>query len=290
MIYLASPYSHESFGVRTKRYIAACKAAGELMSRGEEVFSPIAHSHGIALCGDLPIGWEYWENIDRECLRVCSSVTVLKLDGWEQSKGISAEVAIAEELGLPVTYADPKSLGNRGEMNGMKKKARKRTTLTPQQKADRARQRMIEKAHESSTGTYSAKFVAPVFQRMIRAEAAARPECLSPAVVEGKMHHVGRFVRQCVCVTCGRVAPWTSKNGIIQTGHFLPSRCFSILYEEDNVAPQCIRCNNYEHGALDRFRLTRLKATKRQFTHEELVDMRIGYKARLEAAVKRMRR
>jgi hypothetical protein len=36
-------------------------------------------------------------------------------------------------------------------------------------------------------------------------------------------------------------------------------------------------------------RLERLKATTRQFTRDELVDMRIEYAARLKAAEERMR-
>lgn len=173
-----------------------------------------------------------------------------------------------------------------------------RMTLTPEEKAERARQRMIETAHGMSTATYSRKNVAPIFQKMIRAEAAAWPECRAPAVVNGKIYHVDRVVGQCVCVTCGKVAPWTTQIGTMQSGHFLPGRLFSTLYEEDNIAPQCSHCNEHEHGAPDRFRLwmaavrgeetierlVRLKATTRQFTGEELVDMRISFAARLKAA------
>jgi hypothetical protein len=107
MIYLASPYSDPSLGVRTNRYLAACKAAAELIRDGSFVFSPIAHSHGIALCGNLPGDWAYWQDADRAILKICSHVTVLKLDGWEESKGIAAEVLIAEELGKPVVYVEP---------------------------------------------------------------------------------------------------------------------------------------------------------------------------------------
>ena len=107
MIYLASPYSHESLLVRTKRYMAACQAAAELMAAGQVVFSPIAHTHGIALCGDLPMGWDYWERVDREFLAACSSVTVLCIDGWRESKGVAAEVDVALGAGKHVTYADP---------------------------------------------------------------------------------------------------------------------------------------------------------------------------------------
>ena len=111
MIYLASPYSHESLLVRTQRHIAACQAAAELMGRGEVVFSPIAHTHPIATVGSLPLGWDYWEKVDREFLAVCDSVWVLTLDGWEESVGVQAEIAIAEAAGKHVTYADPASFG-----------------------------------------------------------------------------------------------------------------------------------------------------------------------------------
>jgi hypothetical protein len=181
------------------------------------------------------------------------------------------------------------------------KKTRK-PTLTAEEKAERARQRMIEKAYEKSTGTYSAECVAPVFQQMIRAEAAAQATSVTAAIVNGGLEHVLRMVGQCVCVTCGKVSPWTTQEGTMQTGHFVPGRTFSVLYREDNVAPQCSYCNNYLHGATDRFRLwmsavrgdetierlERLKATTRQYTREDLVDMKIGYKVRLEAAKERM--
>ena len=178
-------------------------------------------------------------------------------------------------------------------------------TLTPEDKAKRARQRKIQKAKEYSLGTYSRKFVAPVFQRMIRAEAGALPEGFTPAIVKGHLRDVLRCVGQCACVTCGRVLLWfnrSASSGSMDTGHFLASRCASILYEEDNVSPQCVRCNQHEHGAQDRYRLwmvavrgeetierlERLKNTPRQFTRDELVDMRIGFEARLKAAEERM--
>lgn len=104
MIYLASPYSHPDPSVRVARFHAACKAAADLMVKGHVVFSPIAHSHPIAMAGDLPLGWEYWEAFDRQMLSICSGVFVLQLPGWEESKGLKAELALAEEMGIPVVY------------------------------------------------------------------------------------------------------------------------------------------------------------------------------------------
>lgn len=104
MIYLASPYSHPDADVRWMRFEMACTAAANLMGRGEIVFSPIAHSHSLATIGSLPTDWDYWEKVDRHFIEVCDSVWVLMLDGWEESKGVHAEIAIAESLGKSPVY------------------------------------------------------------------------------------------------------------------------------------------------------------------------------------------
>jgi hypothetical protein len=101
--YLASPYSHPDPAVRERRYRAACRATAEMLRAGEVVFSPVVHSHPLVPYG-LPTGWEYWERFDRAVLTRCDAVTVLTLDGWEDSAGVQAEVAIAGELGLPIQY------------------------------------------------------------------------------------------------------------------------------------------------------------------------------------------
>ena len=161
------------------------------------------------------------------------------------------------------------------------------------------RDRMILKAREYTFGTYVTNFVAPEFQQMIRAEAGAKPSgSNATAILSGEAQYVYRRQGQCVCVTCGLVLPWSSGIGGMHTGHFLGSRCFSIVFEEDNVAPQCSSCNRYHSGRPELFtlwmkhvrgaeiieRLRRLKATARHFTREELVDMRIEFKRRLKEA------
>lgn len=103
MIYLASPYSHPEPAVRQERFEAVCRAAAELIRQGYVVFSPIAHSHGIAQHG-LPLDWGYWERHDRRLLAACDELWVLMLDGWEDSRGVQAEVAIAQAMGKPVRF------------------------------------------------------------------------------------------------------------------------------------------------------------------------------------------
>ena len=106
MIYLASPYSSDNSDVRLVRFYKACSAAARLMRKGMHVLSPIAHSHFIAECGGLPGDWKFWREFDLELLKACDSMTVLMLEGWRESKGVQAEIKIAEEMGMPVTYIE----------------------------------------------------------------------------------------------------------------------------------------------------------------------------------------
>ena len=106
VVYLASPDSHPDAAVREARFQAACHAAAELMRAGHLVFSPVAHSHSIAAWG-LPTDWCFWERCDRELLSRCDAVIVLTLDGWEQSRGVQAEIEIARALGKPVQSLAP---------------------------------------------------------------------------------------------------------------------------------------------------------------------------------------
>jgi hypothetical protein len=76
------------------------------MRAGFVVFSPITHSHPIHLHG-VPGDWGYWEAFDRVMIGACSRVVVLRLDGWKESRGVKAEISIAQELGKPVECVDP---------------------------------------------------------------------------------------------------------------------------------------------------------------------------------------
>lgn len=107
MIYLASPYTHQFHEVIEQRFDAACRAAGKLMAAGHVVFSPIAHMHPIAVRCELPRGWDFWHRYDREFVLASEKVVVLMIDGWDTSKGVAAEVAIAHEAGIPVEYMWP---------------------------------------------------------------------------------------------------------------------------------------------------------------------------------------
>lgn len=108
MIYLASPYSHPDISVRERRIYWVTQAAAAMARRGELVYSPLTHSHPIALAGDLPGGWDYWRAHDEWMLERCSVLAVLMLPGWRESVGVQAEIALARKRGIPITMVEGK--------------------------------------------------------------------------------------------------------------------------------------------------------------------------------------
>lgn len=102
MIYLASPWSHSDAEVRRQRYEAAVKATAALINAGRMVYSPIVYSHHLAESGKLGGDWADWVVFDTWFIERCSFVWILTLDGWEQSKGVQAEIDLAAELGKPM--------------------------------------------------------------------------------------------------------------------------------------------------------------------------------------------
>lgn len=109
LTYLASPYS---------RYVslhAACRdasiVAARLIKSGYRVFSPIAHSHTIAMHGGLgPMDHAFWLNFDLSFMRVCDSLMIAMLDGWKQSVGVAMEIEYFEKAGKPIFYVNPNTL------------------------------------------------------------------------------------------------------------------------------------------------------------------------------------
>lgn len=109
LVYLACPYSHPDMAVRLARFQTVNDVAAQLMNEGEFIFSPISHTHPIALAGNLPTGWDFWSEYDRAVLLCCKKMVVLMLPGWDESMGVAAEIVIAQDLGIPIEYRDVES-------------------------------------------------------------------------------------------------------------------------------------------------------------------------------------
>jgi hypothetical protein len=104
LVYLASPYSHKDKAVMEERFRKVNKVAAKLMATGIYVFAPISHTHPIALEGELPKGWDFWEGYDTAMISRCTSLIVVMLEGWDKSVGVQAEIKIAKNYELPVSY------------------------------------------------------------------------------------------------------------------------------------------------------------------------------------------
>jgi len=79
------------------------------MNEGYTVFSPIAHSHPIAVDLDpkLTCDHEFWMRQDLPILAACKRMFVLCLPGWEHSRGVVAEMQFASAKGIPIEYIYP---------------------------------------------------------------------------------------------------------------------------------------------------------------------------------------
>ena len=101
MIYLASPYSHPDPLIVRTRYLLTAQCTANLILKGQFVWSPIVHSHAIAERHDLPTDAAWWAEWSKDFIRRCDGILVLKIPGWEESKGVIEECRIARELNLP---------------------------------------------------------------------------------------------------------------------------------------------------------------------------------------------
>lgn len=113
MIYVATPYSHVETSVMEQRFEEACKITYTLLEQGFVVYSPIVHCHPIAVRFGLPRGIDFWEKFDRQMIMSAESILIVKMDGWEQSKGILQERKIAaEQDGMLFYFATPEEIYN----------------------------------------------------------------------------------------------------------------------------------------------------------------------------------
>ncbi len=104
LVYIASPYSHESESMRNYRAELVTFFAASLIEKGDVVFSPISYGHELSKKSDLPTDFKFWDNFCITFLSKCDKMIVLKLDGWEHSIGIKAEINYCRIHNIPIEY------------------------------------------------------------------------------------------------------------------------------------------------------------------------------------------
>lgn len=115
MIYIASPYSRYPRGIWAA-YTEVSRIAGAFVKAGVPVFSPIAHSHSLAMEADLdPLDGAFWKNADEPFIALCDECYVAMMDGWRESSGVAHEIEAFTKAGKRVSYLDPDTLAVRSE-------------------------------------------------------------------------------------------------------------------------------------------------------------------------------
>lgn len=69
----------------------------------------------------------------------------------------------------------------------------------------------------------------------------------------------------CECVTCGTKTLWYEG---MQGGHFIGRGSISTKLMEENVNPQCVRCNKYLSGNITAYTLYMIDMHGREFVDE----------------------
>lgn len=105
--YLASPYTKYPGGWH-EAFEAAAYNAALLVDKGINIFSPITHSHPMAMRGEIsPDNADAWKALDEPFVRLAHGLIILKLDGWDTSDGVTNEFTSFINRLLPIIYMTP---------------------------------------------------------------------------------------------------------------------------------------------------------------------------------------
>lgn len=110
LCYLATPYTRHPDGIEAA-FQEAAKIAARLMLSGMKVYSPIAHTHPLAIYGGLdPLDHSIWMPFDQAMMDRSDVLIVAHMYGWQESYGVAEEIRIFEEVGKPIFDLNPETL------------------------------------------------------------------------------------------------------------------------------------------------------------------------------------
>jgi len=112
MIYLASPYTHEDPAVMQERFCAVELLVIHMLKQNIVVFSPIVYCHEMAVKADFPRDAGFWQGLNATFLRMSSRLVVLRLPGWDTSRGVQWEISMAEALQIPIDHLEAHCANN----------------------------------------------------------------------------------------------------------------------------------------------------------------------------------
>lgn len=108
MVYLATPYTKYKNGINAAFQDAAILAS-KMLTQGYKVYSPISHTHPIAIYGGIDPTSEMWVQFDETMMAVSDTLIVGMMEGWEDSWGVKKEIEHFRERGKMIAYMDPET-------------------------------------------------------------------------------------------------------------------------------------------------------------------------------------
>lgn len=109
-LYIATPYSKFAGGTE-KAFVLASQVAGALISAGVSVFSPIAHSHPIAVHAQIdPLDHSIWLPADEPMMHAAVGLIVVCAKGWNESIGMREEIKVFARASKPIIPILPDSI------------------------------------------------------------------------------------------------------------------------------------------------------------------------------------
>lgn len=107
LIYVASPYSKYIWGIDAA-FDDIAKITGRLIRNELNVYSPIVHTHKIAIASGMdPLDHSLWMKIDETLMNKSDALLVVKMQGWQESYGVNYEVRYFDTRGKPIHFFDP---------------------------------------------------------------------------------------------------------------------------------------------------------------------------------------
>lgn len=106
LIYVASPYSHPVDEIRIENYKVVSLYTANLVRNGFVIFSPITYGHHLTEFKEMPLDFEFWGNFCLTFLAKCDMMHVLRIPGWENSKGVREEIDFCKKFEIPIVYIE----------------------------------------------------------------------------------------------------------------------------------------------------------------------------------------
>jgi hypothetical protein len=120
LAYLATPFSLHKQGLHAA-FIEAVRISAALLKAGIKNYSPIAHTYGLCIHGELdPLDTRIWYPLNDEMLKRCDVLIVARMDGWKDSVGIAREIKFFRRAERPIYSLDPGTLTLARDVEGDK--------------------------------------------------------------------------------------------------------------------------------------------------------------------------